>query len=287
MKEAELNCLVFLMYAISTLFALQFVAALYNSWAFLLKQGKYRMRPLLIFYLLTVLLCIIRIYYTMWLLAEVSTEVIVGFLLPPLIKINMGIHLCWSMLELSLRIRQSIKVTELMSDPRSSLRIQTADPTKGRTEKVIQYGRQFLTVFVLGNLLALIIYFMIEQCLLSESQRHHFIRSWLDVIVVLLYVQFTMLALIMIWLIRLIKRKRDQVQLSELQQAVYDKEILTLRIILGVFSASYLVRALWDTFYDPRSTTFGSLSGAIALGIVFDFFPVMLLILLHYRNFRP
>ena len=60
-----------------------------------------------------------------------------------------------------------------------------------------------------------------------------------------------------------------------------------MKIILGVFSASYLVRALWDTFYDPTSTTFGSLGGSIALGIVFDFFPVMLLILLHYRNFRP
>ena len=62
---------------------------------------------------------------------------------------------------------------------------------------------------------------------------------------------------------------------------------MTLRIILGVFSASYLVRALWDTFYDPKSTTFGSLAGAISLGIVFDFAPVMLLILLHYRNFKP
>ena len=43
-------------------------------------------------------------------------------------------------------------------------------------------------MFVLGNLLALIIYFMIEQYLLSEEQRHDFIRSWLDVIVVLLYI---------------------------------------------------------------------------------------------------
>ena len=123
MSDAQLNCLVFFMYTISTLFILQFAAALYNSWAFLLKQGKYTMRPLLIFYLLTVLLCIIRVYYTMWLLAAVSTEVIVGFLLPPIIKINMGIHLCWSMLELSLRIKQSIKITELMNDPRSSHRI--------------------------------------------------------------------------------------------------------------------------------------------------------------------
>ena len=89
-----------------------------------------------------------------------------------------------------------------------------------------------------------------------------------------------------VWLILRIRRKRDSMQLTSSSRQVFNKEICALQGILSVFSTSYLIRALWDTFYKPSETTFDSLSGAVVLGIVFDFIPIMLIITLHFKNFR-
>ena len=60
-----------------------------------------------------------------------------------------------------------------------------------------------------------------------------------------------------------------------------------LFLILGVFNTSYLLRAIWDQYYseDDDSFEFAAITTELLLGLVWDFLPVMLMMILHYKNF--
>ena len=60
-----------------------------------------------------------------------------------------------------------------------------------------------------------------------------------------------------------------------------------LFLILGVFNTSYLLRAIWDQNYsmDDDSFEFAAITTELLLGLVWDFLPVMLMMILHYKNF--
>ena len=58
-----------------------------------------------------------------------------------------------------------------------------------------------------------------------------------------------------------------------------------LFLILGVFNTSYLLRAIWDQNYSRNSNEFYALTSELLLGLVWDFLPVMLMMILHYKNF--
>ena len=66
---------------------------------------------------------------------------------------------------------------------------------------------------------------------------------------------------------------------------LFTGEIRTLFLIMLMFTSTYLARALWDAFQQPTGTSFESMAGSIWLSLAFDFFPVSLLMYLHYRNF--
>ena len=58
-----------------------------------------------------------------------------------------------------------------------------------------------------------------------------------------------------------------------------------LFLILGVFNTSYLLRAIWDQNYSEDSDEFYAITSELLLGLVWDFLPVMLMMILHYKNF--
>lgn len=66
MSDDRLQIIVSLIYLFSVLYLIELSMAVHNIWAYLIKQGKYKTIPLLLFYILAVLLCILRIYYTIW-----------------------------------------------------------------------------------------------------------------------------------------------------------------------------------------------------------------------------
>lgn len=65
--------------------------ACYNIWAFIIKQKKYKTLPLLVFYVLVVLLTLMRIYFAVWALEEYPKNWIFAFELMPIIKVNLGL----------------------------------------------------------------------------------------------------------------------------------------------------------------------------------------------------
>ena len=56
-------------------------------------------------------------------------------------------------------------------------------------------------------------------------------------------------------------------------------------LILGVFSGTYLLRAIVDLSTDPSFTKFTGMLSALTVGILNDFFALMLILVLHYGNF--
>ena len=85
--------------------------ALYNSWAFLWKQKKYETVPLLMFYIVLILLATIRVYYSIFFFYGYKSYDYIGYLMKPILTINLGVTQCWILFELAVRIDQNIKLT--------------------------------------------------------------------------------------------------------------------------------------------------------------------------------
>ena len=108
MTEDQLDILVFVIYLFTVLYIIELVLALYNIWTFLIKQGNYKTVPLLLFYILTVWLIMMRIYYSVWYFnVWINSEIVVAEY-KNVLKINLGLVQCWLLYELSLRISESI-----------------------------------------------------------------------------------------------------------------------------------------------------------------------------------
>jgi hypothetical protein len=67
---------------------------------------------------------------------------------------------------------------------------------------------------------------------------------------------------------------------------VFDKEIKILWVILGVFNITYLMRAVWDMMTDEFYISYTIMVSVMLLAIVWDFVPVMILLVFHYRNYK-
>lgn len=93
------------MYFSAFAFLGMFSLAVYNSWAFLWKQKKYKTVPLLMFYIVVIALAILRVYFSIWYFYTLrgSTDFF-DYLMKPVLNLNLGVIQCWILLELALRI---------------------------------------------------------------------------------------------------------------------------------------------------------------------------------------
>ena len=112
MSEQEMRIMVALIYFSTICFIIELAMTLTNMWKFLIKQRKYKTWPLLIFYILTICLAVVRIYNSFFFFVLVAENEIFGILLPPVIKLNLGMVQCWILLELGLRVNLNIRLTE-------------------------------------------------------------------------------------------------------------------------------------------------------------------------------
>ncbi len=67
---------------------------------------------------------------------------------------------------------------------------------------------------------------------------------------------------------------------------MFDKEIKLLWLILGVFNITYLVRAVWDSTTNEFYVNYGEMVSVMLLAILWDFVPVMILLVFHYHNYK-
>ena len=135
-----------------------------------------------------------------------------GYLLKSILNLNLGLVQCWILFELSLRVDQSIKQTDILNaivneSPKSTASAGAMENDK--TESVIFYGRSLLAVGIAIETLALLIYFIVADMRLTAEVKQDKINEWLIAICVLFCVLGLLLIGNVVWLISRIKRKRD------------------------------------------------------------------------------
>jgi hypothetical protein len=104
-SSLQLNAFVALQYFSATLFSLQLAMVLYNSYVFVYRQGRYKILPLVLFYVLTFGLTCLRIYFAIWFFNERNYQNLLVPIMTPVIKIDMGLVQCWMLFELALRVQ--------------------------------------------------------------------------------------------------------------------------------------------------------------------------------------
>ena len=109
-NETELNIVIAVMYFATLCFICELAMALTVTWKFLIRQRKYKIWPLLMFYILTISLAAMRIYGSSFYFFILIEKELFGQLLIPIIKLNLGAVQCWMLFELGLRVSLNIKL---------------------------------------------------------------------------------------------------------------------------------------------------------------------------------
>lgn len=101
---------VFLYFAI-LIFGLQMALTVHNCYAYLYRQRKFKVIPILVFYILTVVLTGLRLFYFLMFYGNLENQYVFAMLGLPLVKINMGLNQCWMLIELTLNVRNALKIS--------------------------------------------------------------------------------------------------------------------------------------------------------------------------------
>ena len=140
-----MNIIVASIYFATLCFTCELVMALTNTWMFLIKQRKYKTRPLLVFYILAICLATIRIYSCVFDFYLREEHEIFGSLLPAILKLNLGAVQCWILFELGVRIHLNIRLIESSrsiadSDAQKPPRHKTEIEFQNKMNKLVMYG---------------------------------------------------------------------------------------------------------------------------------------------------
>ena len=94
-----------------------------------------------------------------------------------------------------------------------------------------------------------------------------------------------LLLLSVFWLVSRIKKKIALVS-TKIEKANFSQEICTLWTILFTFSITYILRGFYDQIDGLQNTNYIFQIIAITIFLLFDFVPIMLMLVFHYKNFR-
>ena len=78
-------------YVCLALFILMLVFCLHNIWRYLVRQGKWRVFPLSMFYALSLLMTVERVYVTLFVVKAASSFNLVIILMPAVLKVLIGL----------------------------------------------------------------------------------------------------------------------------------------------------------------------------------------------------
>ena len=99
------------------------VLAVHNIIRYLIMQAKYKVFPLTMFYIFAVLCLAFRVYDSLF-VAEIALDFnLIGLLLPPVLKIGIGLVQILVMVELTIRVKQGMDM--LLSANESSMIMQS------------------------------------------------------------------------------------------------------------------------------------------------------------------
>ena len=124
-----------------------------NIWTILVKQGKYRVLPLLTFYILTTCMILVRIYSTIWLWKIKVKSSCVFLLFPSTLKFGLGLDQTWVNVEMSITLQHS----------QSAIRQSVQQRTSRGAGELAQFPHRLIR---LGRIIASAIIFIFITCVL-------------------------------------------------------------------------------------------------------------------------
>ena len=103
------------------------------------------------------------------------------------------------------------------------------------------------------------------------------------------YLFYLMGALLLSCVFLLVSRMKKKASLvsTKIVKENFSKEICTLWTILFTFSITYIIRAVWDQIsVRQHRQDFRYTLCDITLHILYDWIPIMLMLMFHFKNFR-
>ena len=181
--------------------------AFVNVYKFLYKDEKFKTLPLLLFYVLTVVLTLMRIWSNLWFLGYILHQYLLEVLCPVL-KINIGLNQCWMLLELSLRLRKSIAISKLTA---THLSDESLSQSLEGTERKIFWGRLFVLVLIPVNVIGITVYLAMQGQTTDKQERNEMLNDWFSYTGYFFYLSFVLLLISVVQLIWLMRQMRDEV----------------------------------------------------------------------------
>ena len=150
MNKAQVVGTVIIAYLTTAFFISILLLAVWNTYHFLYKLQKYKVYPLLLFYILSYVDIFLRIYHSIWMVTVNEYKQIFAVIGVMWIKVCIGITQVLVMTELTIRIEQSMRVYDV------------PDPNKmARDNKLVDYLIWFcrlITTIAIVGILSITIY---------------------------------------------------------------------------------------------------------------------------------
>ena len=98
------------------------------------------------------------------------------------------------------------------------------------------------------------------------------------------YFMGALLLFCVFWLVSRLKKKIALVS-TEVEKANFSQEMCTLWTILFTFSITYIIRGFYDQMNEFQNPDYFYQIIDIALYVLFDYVPIMLILMFHFKNF--
>ena len=133
-----------------------------NIWVILYMQGRFRVLPMLVYYVLATLQIIVRAIFSVWLVPAYFESWLFVLNFPFTAKAAIGFNQTWVISELCLIVRYSISLAKTNIIQQTSVNAPT---------KSIQRGRVLVAALVVIFTVSMVIWFLVAQHKMSAIER--------------------------------------------------------------------------------------------------------------------
>ena len=194
-SDAQKNWIAASQYLMIALILFVLAWLLYNAWNLLIRRGKYKVVPLIIFYIVAITLVLERLYDHIGFWALITNQRVLPLLMHQTLKFVIGLDQAWVNLELCLSIRYNLKKIEKPQD--DSLFPQ----------RLIKNGRIILAIVIVCFCTLMFCFFEYHGHNASLEERERFIEWGLSEYVTTLQItNFVLLSTSIAFLFYLLRR---------------------------------------------------------------------------------